>query len=81
MLWIECPNCGGRPLEEFRYGNTFPTTPDAITDPDAGNVDDAWMQDNTQGITLERWFHESGCRRWFTAKRDTTTDVFLAVDD
>ena len=48
---------------------------------DARNVDFAWMQDNIEGVTLERWFHEAGCRRWFTAKRDTTSDRFLPLDD
>lgn len=81
MLMVTCPNCGPRPFEEFRYGNVFPTTPDSITDADARNVDYAWMQDNIEGVTLERWFHESGCRRWHTAKRDTTSDAWLAVDD
>ncbi|MFM8312142.1 MAG: sarcosine oxidase subunit delta, partial [Ilumatobacteraceae bacterium] len=33
------------------------------------------------GVVLERWFHESGCRRWHTASRDTTTDAWLPVDD
>ena len=47
------------------------------SDPDARNVDFAWMKDNIQGETDERWFHEAGCRRWFTARRDTTTDRFL----
>jgi heterotetrameric sarcosine oxidase delta subunit len=81
MLWVECPNCGSRPFEEYRYGSVFPVTPDSITDPDARNVDYAWMQDNIAGVTLERWFHEAGCRRWFTAKRDTTTDAFLPVEE
>jgi sarcosine oxidase, subunit delta len=81
MLWIKCPNCGDRPFEEYRYGSVFPVIPDSITDPAARNVDYGWMQDNIKGVTLERWFHESGCRRWFTAKRDTTTDQFLPLDD
>lgn len=79
MLWVECPNCGSRGFEEFRYSNVFPVTPDGITDADGRNVDHAWMQDNVDGPTLERWFHESGCRRWFTARRDTHTDAWLDV--
>ncbi|MCU1392709.1 MAG: soxA [Ilumatobacteraceae bacterium] len=77
MLWVTCPNCGSRPFEEFRYGSVFPVTPAVISDVDKRNVDYAWMQDNVDGPTLERWFHESGCRRWFTAKRDTRTDEWL----
>jgi heterotetrameric sarcosine oxidase delta subunit len=29
-------------------------------------------------VTLERWWHLHGCRRWFNAARDTTTEEFLA---
>ena len=77
MLVVTCPVCGSRPYEEFRYGSVFPTVPDTITDPALRQVDFAWMQDNIEGVTAERWFHESGCRRWFTARRDTTTDQFF----
>jgi heterotetrameric sarcosine oxidase delta subunit len=81
MLWVTCPNCGHRPAEEFRYGSVFPVTPDHITDPELRNVDYAWMTDNIDGETLERWFHEAGCRRWFTAKRNTRTDAWLDIDE
>jgi sarcosine oxidase, subunit delta len=77
MLWITCPNCGSRPFEEFRYGSLFPVTPATIVDPAARNVDYAYMMDNIEGVTGERWFHESGCRRWFTAVRDTRTDGWI----
>jgi sarcosine oxidase, subunit delta len=80
MLWVTCPNCGARPTEEFRYGSVFPNTPPDVTGADARNVDYAWMLDNIEGPTFERWFHESGCRRWFTARRDTRTDEWLDVE-
>jgi heterotetrameric sarcosine oxidase delta subunit len=35
------------------------------------------MFDNVAGIATERWFHDSGCRRWHTAKRDTVKDRFV----
>lgn len=80
MLWVTCPTCGARPFEEFRYGSVFPVTPASTTTADDINVDQAWMMDNIDGPTLERWFHEAGCRRWFTARRDTRTDEWLTVD-
>jgi heterotetrameric sarcosine oxidase delta subunit len=80
MLWVTCPHCGARPYEEFRYGSVFPVTPDSITDTDARQVDQAWMQDNIDGLTAERWFHEAGCRRWFTARRNTRTDEWFPPD-
>ncbi|MSY18126.1 MAG: sarcosine oxidase subunit delta family protein, partial [Actinobacteria bacterium] len=33
MLWLSCPNCGSRPIEEFGFGGELPTVPDRITDP------------------------------------------------
>lgn len=77
MLWVTCPNCGSRPFEEFRYGSVFPLTPSHISDESARHFDRAWMSDNIDGPTAERWFHESGCRRWCTAYRDTHTDAWL----
>ena len=79
MLWIPCPRCGARPFEEFRYGGEPPGWPDWLTDTGAQNVDEVWMLDNVAGPAIERWFHEAGCRRWFTVRRDTTTDEFLAL--
>jgi heterotetrameric sarcosine oxidase delta subunit len=75
-LRLPCPNCGDRPLEEFRYGE-IPTVPDTITDPDARDLDNAFMSTNPEGATVERWFHEYGCRRWFVVERDTRTDQLL----
>jgi sarcosine oxidase delta subunit len=51
--------------------------PDRITDPDERDLDWAWMLDNADGPTTERWFHEAGCRRWHTVRRDTRNDELL----
>jgi heterotetrameric sarcosine oxidase delta subunit len=77
MLWITCPLCGPRPAEEFRSGGEVPTVPDHITESGARNLDYVWMYDNVAGVATERWFHEAGCRRWHTARRDTRTDRFV----
>lgn len=66
---IPCPFCGDRPLEEFRYGGEVVVRPDE-------NIDRTWMLTNAEGPTIERWFHDAGCRRWLTLVRDTTTDTF-----
>jgi sarcosine oxidase, subunit delta len=79
MLWITCPTCGGRPVEEYRFGGELPSVPDSITDLDARDVDYVWFYDNPDGLTIERWFHIAGCRRWLTVRRDTHIDVI--VDD
>jgi heterotetrameric sarcosine oxidase delta subunit len=63
---------------EFRYGE-IPTVPDHLTDPAIRDLDRAFMRTNTEGIVTERWFHEAGCRRWMTVRRDTRTDQILEV--
>ncbi|MDH4309260.1 MAG: sarcosine oxidase subunit delta [Acidimicrobiia bacterium] len=67
---LTCPNCGTRSVEEFRYGE-IPRVPDHITDPDARDLDRVFMKANAHGTTVEAWFHDFGCRRWFRLERDT----------
>jgi heterotetrameric sarcosine oxidase delta subunit len=74
MLWLSCPNCGSLPIEEFGFGGELPTVPDRITDPNERDIDYVWMFDNLEGISIERWFHQAGCRRWHTVERNTITD-------
>lgn len=74
MLLLPCPNCGPRPLEEYRFGGELPSVPERITDPDERDVDHVWFYDNADGPSTERWFHAHGCRRWMTVTRDTRTD-------
>jgi len=78
MLWITCPRCGRRPVEEYTFGGELRGVPDRITDPVERDVDYVWMYDNIHGVTSERWFHHAGCRRWLTLRRDTSTDTVVA---
>jgi len=75
---IPCPHCGARPIEEFVYGE-IPVTPDSITESDERDLDRAFMHNNPEGPTTERWFHVMGCRRWLTLRRDTRDDEILPV--
>lgn len=72
-LRLPCPHCGVRAVEEFVYGE-IPTPPADLVDPDARDVDRAFMHSNIDGVVTERWFHASGCRRWFTVTRNTRTN-------
>ena len=72
MLWLDCPRCGRRPLDEFTFGGERRPTPDSITDPDERDFDEVWVFENPDGVTTERWFHSAGCRRWLTVRRDTS---------
>jgi heterotetrameric sarcosine oxidase delta subunit len=78
MLWLECPRCGRRPIDEFAFGGERRPVPDWIEGNEARNVDEVWMFDNLEGVTTERWFHAAGCRRWLTVRRDTATDTVVA---
>ena len=73
---IPCKNCGPRPIQEFAYGE-IPEVPDTITDPDARDLDRAFMMKNIEGVQREAWFHVYGCRRWLTLRRDTRNDKVL----
>jgi sarcosine oxidase, subunit delta len=75
-MTLTCPHCGTRSIEEYVYGEV-PVVPDTITDPDARNIDQSFMRNNTLGVQTERWFHLYGCRRWMTVRRDTRTNQVL----
>ena len=36
-----------------------------------------YFRRNVAGVQREWWFHRSGCRAWFIAERDTTTNEVL----
>ena len=70
---VPCPNCGPRSAYDFRCGGEVLTRPD----PDAPS--DEWVRyfyyrRNEAGVHLEWWYHRFGCRRWFTAERDTRSN-------
>ena len=76
MLFLDCPHCGRRSVEEFRYGE-IPTTPDSIVDPTIATSTADFCAPTPTGQPSERWFHDFGCRRWLTVTRDTSTDEVL----
>ena len=78
MLWIMCPCCGLRPVDEYRFGGEMPDVPESVVGDDARDLDRVWMFNNIDGPSMERWFHEGGCRRWFTVTRDTHSDRVLS---
>ncbi|MDX2527251.1 sarcosine oxidase subunit delta family protein [Streptomyces europaeiscabiei] len=81
MLLITCPWCGPRDEAEFHYGGQahvpYPETPSALTDEEWARY--LFFRDNTKGPFAERWSHAAGCRKWFNAVRDTSTNEILAV--
>jgi sarcosine oxidase, subunit alpha len=81
MLLIPCPWCGPRDEAEFHYGGQahvpYPQTPAALTDEEWARY--LFFRDNPKGPFAERWTHAAGCRRWFNAVRDTSTNEILTV--
>jgi sarcosine oxidase subunit alpha len=81
MLLIPCPWCGPRDEAEFHYGGQahvpYPEDPAALTDEEWARY--LFFRDNPKGPFAERWSHAAGCRRWFNAVRDTSTNEILAV--
>lgn len=79
MLLIHCPHCGPRDEIEFTYGGeahvAYPEDPHALTDAEWARY--LFYRANPQGLMTERWVHSTGCRKWFTAVRDTTSYEFL----
>jgi len=79
---IACPWCGPREETEFSYGGQahvpYPEHPASLTDELWAHF--VFFRDNPEGPFAERWVHSVGCRRWFTAVRDTRTHRFLSVD-
>ncbi|WP_128803811.1 MULTISPECIES: sarcosine oxidase subunit delta family protein [unclassified Streptomyces] len=81
MLLIPCPWCGPRDESEYHYGGQahipYPDDPSALTDEEWARY--LFFRDNPKGPFAERWNHTAGCRRWFNAVRDTSTNEILAV--
>ncbi len=77
MLLIQCPWCGVRDEVEFlaggEAGRIRPLEPSSTSDREWGDF--LFMRRNAKGQQLERWYHRSGCRRWFAAERDTASHV------
>ena len=81
MLLIPCPWCGPRDEAEFHYGGQahvpYPEDPSSLNDEEWAKY--LFFRDNPKGPFAERWSHSAGCRRWFNAVRDTSTNEILTV--
>lgn len=79
MMLLPCPHCGTRNVGEFRYVG------EARSRPDPGTVTQAewrrylYFHTNALGWVQERWYHGSGCRRYFTVERHTGTNQVRRV--
>ncbi|TIP26306.1 MAG: sarcosine oxidase subunit delta [Mesorhizobium sp.] len=81
MLQIECPCCGPRDHDEFRYAGDASVTRPAHNDPDL----ERWyryvfVRENPAGIHREFWQHVMGCRQWLIVERNTVNHTILSVN-
>ncbi len=75
MVTLNCPNCGPRNVQEFRYGGEYnprPAQPMELTN--EAWADFIFMRDNKMGMQKEWWYHRAGCGRWFLAERHTRSN-------
>lgn len=77
MLIVPCPWCGERAEIEFLCGGEAADRPaDPMALDDAAAADWLFRRTNRKGIGREIWWHQYGCRQWFTLERDTTDNAF-----
>lgn len=73
---LPCPNCGSRPVDEFRFGGELRERPDGAVSPEEWRAY-LYERANVKGPQREWWNHRFGCRRWFVAMRDTGTNAAI----
>ena len=79
MMLVPCPHCGPRNAAEFRYLGEEKARPDPNRAGPAEWRAYLYLQRNPAGWTTETWFHDSGCRAFFTVERHTVTNEIRAA--
>lgn len=76
---LECPNCGSRDVNEFRFqGEVTRRPPAGATLREL--TDYVYFRENVAGVQREWWYHRLGCGAWFVAERDTRTNEVLRTE-
>lgn len=75
---LTCPQCGERPVAEFRFGGEYHARPSGEVSAEAWAAH-LYSKRNEDGPQTEWWFHRYGCREWFFARRDTRDNGVLRV--
>ena len=73
---LECPACGPRSVEEFRYQGEVTRRP-AGTPSQRELSAYVYFRANVAGVQREWWYHRLGCRQWLQAVRNTITNDVL----
>ena len=72
---MPCPNCGLRNIYEFRFGGEYKSRPDENDVTPEEWADYVYVSKNRRGLQKEWWYHTKGCGCWFTAWRDTRSNL------
>lgn len=76
---LQCPNCGLRDVNEFRFQGEVTTRPTGR--PSQRELSAyVYFRENVAGVQREWWYHRLGCAQWFLAERDTRTNEVLRVE-
>jgi sarcosine oxidase subunit delta len=65
-----------RSVYEFRWGGEVKTRPGADAE-ESDWTKVCYAKTNTPGQQTEWWYHRLGCRQWFQAVRNTTTNAVI----
>jgi heterotetrameric sarcosine oxidase delta subunit len=76
---LTCPNCGVREVTDFGFGGEATKRPSGSPGKRELNSFN-YFRRNVAGVQREWWYHRSGCRAWFIAERDTTTNRVLSTE-
>lgn len=74
MIVLRCPHCGPRNVSEFASLGEVVDRPDPRDATPEEWRAYLYLRANPAGPVHERWFHRSGCRQYFDARRDTTNN-------
>jgi heterotetrameric sarcosine oxidase delta subunit len=78
MMLLPCVYCGPRNADEFVYAG------EELDQPDPGTTQPTewrrflYMRANLADWTVEHWYHQAGCRRYFTLERHTVRNEIRA---
>ncbi len=75
---IPCPNCGPRSVYEFVFGGEYQSRP-LVNAPQEEWVHYLYLKTNSAGDQTEWWNHRMGCRLWFLAVRNTSSNRVRAT--
>jgi len=74
---LPCPNCGPRSVYEFDFGGEYHARPEVNEHASASTEEWArylYCKTNSENDQTEWWYHRMGCRLWFLASRNTSTN-------